>query len=90
MVELRLKVGDKGQILIPKVLREKYGVKEGSYVIIEPTEEGIILRGRPSPEETLIALEKHVSTLRNSGVEGPRLGDLKGLYLEMEFEERKP
>lgn len=90
MVELRLRVGDKGQILIPKVLREKYGVKEGGHVLIEPKEEGILLRGRPSPGEILTALEQHVSKLKSLGVKGPRLGDLRAVYLEMEFEEKAP
>ncbi|MGB9659593.1 MAG: AbrB/MazE/SpoVT family DNA-binding domain-containing protein [Nitrososphaerales archaeon] len=88
MVELRQKVGDKGQVLIPKVLREKYGVKEGGYVLIEPRDEGILLKGRPSPNEILAMLEQHVINLRDSGVKGPKLGDLKAMYLEMEFENR--
>ncbi|MGQ9469711.1 MAG: AbrB/MazE/SpoVT family DNA-binding domain-containing protein [Nitrososphaerales archaeon] len=88
MVKLRLKVGEKGQILIPKVLREKYGVKEEGYVLIEPRDEGILLRGRPSPNEIFTILEQHVSKLRSSGVKGPRLGDLKSVYLEMEFQEK--
>jgi len=88
LVELRLRVGDKGQILIPKVLRERYGVKEGEQVLIEPREEGILLRGRPSREEVLTALERHILKLRSSGVKGPRLGDLKTVCLEMEFEEK--
>ncbi|MBP1912905.1 AbrB/MazE/SpoVT family DNA-binding domain-containing protein [Thermococcus stetteri] len=29
MVSIRLKVGPKGQIVIPKVFREAYGIKEG-------------------------------------------------------------
>jgi AbrB family looped-hinge helix DNA binding protein len=88
LVELRLRVGDKGQILIPKVLREKYGVREGEQVLIEPRDEGILVRGRPSREEVLAALERHISKLRSSGVKGPRLGDLKAVCLEMEFEEK--
>jgi len=29
MVEVKVKVGKKGQILIPKIFRERYGVEEG-------------------------------------------------------------
>lgn len=88
MVELRQKVSDKGQVLIPKVLREKYGVKEGGYIIIEPRDEGILLKGRPPPDEIIAMLEQHVTKLRGSGVKGPKPGDLKAVYLEMEFENR--
>lgn len=89
MVELKVKVGEKGQILIPKILREKYGIQEGKQIAIEPTEEGILIRGRPSPEELMSRLEKHVETLKRLGVTGPRLGELRKTYLEMEFEEKK-
>ncbi len=88
MVELKQRVSNKGQVLIPKVLREKYGVKEGGYIIIEPRDEGILLKSRPSPDEIITMLEQHVAKLRGSGVKGPKLGDLKAVYLEMEFENR--
>jgi AbrB family looped-hinge helix DNA binding protein len=88
MVKLRLKMGNKGHILIPKVLRERYGIKEGSSVVIEPIEEGILLKGRPSPEEIFAMLKQHVAKLKNAGVKGPRLGELKKVCLEMEFEEQ--
>ncbi|MGB9717276.1 MAG: AbrB/MazE/SpoVT family DNA-binding domain-containing protein, partial [Thermoproteota archaeon] len=35
MVELRVRVGEKGQILIPKILRDRYGIQEGAQVMIE-------------------------------------------------------
>ncbi|MFQ6075248.1 MAG: AbrB/MazE/SpoVT family DNA-binding domain-containing protein [Candidatus Bathyarchaeia archaeon] len=87
MVELRLRVSNKGQILIPKILREKYGIDEGGSVRIEPTTEGLLIKGRPSPDETMAKIKEHVEKLRSMGVRGPNLGDLKGLYLELEFEE---
>ncbi|MBO3800238.1 MAG: AbrB/MazE/SpoVT family DNA-binding domain-containing protein [Candidatus Brockarchaeota archaeon] len=87
MVELKVKVGEKGQILIPKIFRDKYGIKEGTKVSIEPTAEGILIRGKPSPEELMKRLEGHVEKIRELGVSGLRLGDLRKAYLEMEFEE---
>ena len=87
MVELRIKVGPKGQILIPKVFRDRYGLKEGDVVIIEPEEEGVLIRGRPSPQETEREIERHLSELKAEAIRGPRLGELKKVYLEMEFEE---
>jgi len=87
LVELRIKVGPKGQILIPKVFRDRYGLKEGDVVVIEPEEGGVLIRGRPSPQETEREIERHISELKTKGIRGPRLGELKKVYLEMEFEE---
>jgi AbrB family looped-hinge helix DNA binding protein len=87
LVELRIKVGPKGQILIPKVFRDRYGLNEGDVVVIEPEEDGVLIRGRPSPQETEREIERHVSELKTKGIRGPRLGELKKVYLEMEFEE---
>jgi AbrB family looped-hinge helix DNA binding protein len=53
VVKLRLKVGSKGQIIIPKVLREKYGVKENDYVLVEVRGEELVIMRAPSIEETL-------------------------------------
>jgi len=90
MVELRIRVGNKGQILIPKILRDKYGIEEGGSVMIEPTVEGLLIKGRPPPDEVMVKLEEHVKKIRRMGVEGPNLGDLRKAYLEMEFEEDPP
>lgn len=86
-MNLKVKVGEKGQILIPKIFRDRYGIQEGTKVLIEPTAEGILIRGRPSPEELMKRLEGHVDRIRRLGISGPRLGDLREVYMEMEFEE---
>jgi len=88
MVELRVRVGDKGQILIPKIFRNKYGIEEGRSVMFEPTVEGLLIKGRPPPDEVMVKLKEHVEKIRGMGVEGPSLGDLRKVYLEMEFEEK--
>lgn len=86
-MELRIKVGPKGQILIPKVFRDRYGLEKGEVAVIEPGEEGVLIRGRPSQLETDRVIERHLSELKAKGIRGPRLGELKKVYLEMEFEE---
>jgi len=88
MVELRVRVSNKGQILIPKILRDKYGIEESRLVMFEPTVEGILIKGRPPPDEVMAKLEEHVEKIRRMGVEGPNLGDLRKVCLEMEFEEK--
>ena len=80
-------MGPKGQILIPKVFRDRYGLKEGDAVVIEPEEDGVLIRGRPSTQETEHEIERHLSELKAKGIRGPRLLELKKAYLEMEFEE---
>jgi len=48
MVKLRLKVGPKGQIVIPKVLREKYGIRENDYVLVEVREGELAITRAPA------------------------------------------
>ena len=38
------KIGKKGVVVIPAKLRRRYGLEEGSLVITEETEEGILIR----------------------------------------------
>lgn len=45
MVRLKVKVGPKGQIIIPKALRKKYGIKENDQVFLEIREDEIAIRG---------------------------------------------
>jgi len=87
MVELRIKVGPKGQVLIPKIIRERYGIKEGGIVTIELRPEGILLRGRPSLEEVFEYLKQHEEKLRALGAREPLPGELARLSLEDEYDE---
>jgi len=82
MVKLRIKVGPKGQIIIPKIFREAYKIKEGGYAILEPTDEGLILKGVEKPENIVAWIRE-----RRKKVEGKiaKLGDLARVDLEEEF-----
>ena len=84
MVKLKLKVGEKGQILIPKLFRDKYGIREGEEIAMEPREEGILLKGRPTVEEVLSLVEAHRSKIRSLKIRGSILGELRGTYQEIE------
>jgi len=83
MVKLRLKVGPKGQIVIPKVLREKYGIKENDYILVEIKDKELVITRAPSIEETLewIKLRRRRLKARQAN-----LGDLAEVDLE-EFNE---
>ncbi len=85
MVSIRLKVGPKGQIVIPKVFRETYGIKEGGEVIVEPTEKGLVLRGPVKAEDVLRKIRERRRKMNPK--RKPEPGELKGISLEDEFDE---
>jgi len=84
MLKLRLKVGPKGQIIIPKILREKYGIRENDYVFIELRDNELVITRAPSIDETLewIRLRRKRLKARQAS-----LGELSGVDLEEEFVE---
>ncbi|ASJ17561.1 transcriptional regulator [Thermococcus chitonophagus] len=84
MVSIRLKVGPKGQIVIPKVFREAYGIEEGGEVVVIPTKEGLLIKRKKSPEELIKELREWKK--RVEGIPA-KLGDLKDIDLEVEFDE---
>jgi len=53
MVLLKLRVGSKGQVVIPKVIREKLRIKPEGYIIVEFEEGQLRLRGSPDVEEVV-------------------------------------
>jgi AbrB family looped-hinge helix DNA binding protein len=40
----KVKVGVRGQVVIPKKLREKHGIEEGIIIEIDETSEGLLLK----------------------------------------------
>ena len=58
MVKLKLKVGPKGQIVLPKIVRDKLGIKPRSYVIADLKENEITLQRGLDIEEFLDWLKK--------------------------------
>ena len=83
MVKLRLKVGPRGQIVIPKVLREKWGIKENDYVLVEVKDKELVITRAPSIEETLEWIKLRRKRLK---ARQANLGDLAEVDLE-EFDE---
>lgn len=75
-----MKVGPKGQVVIPKLLREKYRIRENDYVLVELREDELAIKGAESLEDTL----KWLRERRGLGKEA-RLGDLAEVDLEVEF-----
>lgn len=44
MVKIKLKVGPKGQVVIPKFIREKLGITSRRYVIVEFKEGKLVIK----------------------------------------------
>jgi len=84
VVKLRLKVGPKGQIVIPKILREKYGIRENDYVLVEVREGELAITRAPSVEESLEWIRLRRRRLR---ARQATLGELSEVDLEDEFDE---
>jgi AbrB family looped-hinge helix DNA binding protein len=84
VVKLRLKIGPKGQIVIPKILREKYGIRENGYVLVEVRDEELAIIRAPSIEETLEWIKLRRGKLK---AKQANLGDLAEVDLEEEFNE---
>lgn len=84
VVKLRLKVGPKGQIVIPKILREKYGIRENDYVLVEAREGELAILKAPSVEEAIGWIR---TRRRRLEARQAVLGELAGVDLEVEFED---
>ena len=78
---IRRKVGPKGQIVIPKVIREYLGIEPGAEVILEVKEEGLLIKPSKDPEEFI---EEFCSQVKEKL---PERVDLERM-LEEEVEER--
>jgi AbrB family looped-hinge helix DNA binding protein len=50
----RMKVGEKGQIVIPKVIRDQTGIKEGTEVVVEATGGAVTIRRAGPPTENYV------------------------------------
>lgn len=87
---LKLRVGRKGYIILPKAVREVFGIDEGDEVIVE-VKDGIVLK--PAKRSVDVeglreSLRKHVEKLMGVPArKEPRPGELAKIYLEEEFEE---
>lgn len=66
MVVLMVKLGPKGQVLIPKLLRDEFGLIPGKDVVIKEQKEGVLIQ-RPQTDPVAVfreiakgGLKKHV------------------------------
>ncbi|MCD6409060.1 MAG: AbrB/MazE/SpoVT family DNA-binding domain-containing protein [Candidatus Verstraetearchaeota archaeon] len=86
---LKLRVGRKGYIVLPKAVREAVGIDEGDEVIVE-IRDGILLKPARKVDTVrlLEALRSHVKVLKKiAGRREPIPGELSRVSLEEEFED---
>ena len=79
---VKVRVGDKGQVVIPKVFRKAYGIREGDEVILIPYEEGLRLRRRDDPDKVC---DEILAWKRKVAGRPAKLGDLRSMDLEDEL-----
>ena len=70
-----------GSITIPDDLRERYGIEDGSLLLIEAGAEGIVLRPAGWPEPEIYTPEHIAEFLLNNAVDGE---DYQGAVKEVE------
>ncbi|AEE93300.1 VapB-type antitoxin [Acidianus hospitalis W1] len=83
---LKVEVGKKGYIIIPKDIRDLLGIKEGDKLILNVYDGKIILEPERKVEinEILKRLEEHHAKI-SSYAKSAKLGDLLYSSLEEEF-----
>ena len=84
---LKLKVGKKGYILLPKSIRESVGIEEGDTVTVEVSD-GITLKPtKTRHRQTTRTLREHAELLGTlKDAKSPTPGELASTYLEEELE----
>jgi len=80
-VRIKVKLGEKGQLVIPKVVRESVGLRENKPAILEVKEKRIEIR--PFPDEDLV--KKAKERAKKYGGDLKKLGWIYGdkLYEEV-------
>jgi len=71
---IRAKVTAKGQLTIPKVIREKLGIKPGDYIVVKETSSGYILEKEVDQER----FQKYVGFLRQETKSDDLIEELRG------------
>lgn len=58
MVETTVRISEKGQIVIPKLLRDEFGMQPGTKILVKEVSEGVLLKKAKDPLEIFRRLAK--------------------------------
>ena len=53
-MKTRMRIGEKGQVVIPKELRDQTGIKEGTDVVVEAKDGGVTIRRAGPPTDDYV------------------------------------
>jgi AbrB family looped-hinge helix DNA binding protein len=65
-----IRVGKRGAVVLPAALRRQYGIEEGSIIIVQATEEGILLKPAVALAFERYSRERQAEFLLNNAI-GP-------------------
>ncbi len=71
---IRAKVTAKGQLTIPKTIRDKLGIKTGDYIIIKETSTGYMLEKKQDDDR----FNKYVGFLNREAKSNDMIRELRG------------
>jgi AbrB family looped-hinge helix DNA binding protein len=63
------KVGKRGTVVIPARLRRRFGIEEGTLVVAEATEEGVLIRPAVAVPVEVYGLERRARLLLENAVD---------------------
>ena len=67
-IQQTTKIGKRGLLVIPAVLRKRFGLDEGSLVIAEEREEGILIRPASAMPKEIYTPERIAEFLLNNAI----------------------
>lgn len=77
------RMGQRGTLVIPAKLRRRFGLKEGTTVIAEETEEGILLRPAVTVPIELYSVERQAEFLLSNAIDDADYERAREAVLEM-------
>lgn len=88
MVTVSKKITKKGQIHIPKIFLDQFDINPGDTVLLEILGDGIIIKPKLKFEELEVIINKQATNMRKFIKRQIKMGDLIGISLEDEFEDK--
>lgn len=80
------KVGKRGAVVIPVALRRRFGIEEGTLVVAEATEEGVLIRPAVAVPVEVYGRERRASLLLENAVDAEDYARAAGEVREMGLE----